>query len=311
MIKNIFLFFIALSTSYSEETPAVVPMNHPEPSSKFNSASPGKNYVYKDIPGNPQNLEIYLPPRHKTTEGKSPGMLLIHGGGWNGGDLKMLRYQANYFASRGLVVANINYRMHKKNGPPPPEGESRKRICVTDAKSAIRWFKQHASEWGMDSDRLIIGGGSAGGHIAVLATLNNFNDPSDPKDIDTHVVAYVLFNPAFVVEGDGTGHKDPENDDQVNPLKFLRPGLAPFLFMFGSNDEWKPASELLIPRLRAEGAEVTLRIAENQKHGFFNSQPWADVTLAEADRFLVNHGLLKERSTLKPSPNGERLISSP
>ena len=262
---------------------------------------PGKNYVYKNSSGTPQNLEVYLPANRDPASGKVPGVLLIHGGGWSGGNLEQFRYACNYFASRGLVAATINYRMLKK-GEKLAEGESRKRICVTDAKSAIRWFKQHADEWGMDPKRLIIGGGSAGGHIAMLATLNTVDDPTDPKDIDTSVAAYLLFNPAFVA-----GDKDP--DDQVDPLKWLHPGMAPALFQFGSEDrQWGAGSEILIPKLRELGNEATLLHAAGQKHGFFNHQPWADVALAEADRFLVAHGLLTGTCTLKPPASGEKMV---
>ena len=71
-----------------------------------------------------------------------------------------------YFSSRGLVCATAEYRMlGKGESAKLPKGESRKRVCVTDAKGAIRWFKQHAGELGIDPNRIITGGGSAGGHI--------------------------------------------------------------------------------------------------------------------------------------------------
>ena len=57
-----------------------------------------------------------------------------------------------------------------------------KRYCISDAKSAIRWFKQHANELGIDPKRIIAGGGSSGGHVCLLATTNpGLNDPNDPK----------------------------------------------------------------------------------------------------------------------------------
>jgi len=130
---------------------------------------------------------------------KTSGVILFHGGGWSGGDLTQFRYANRYLASRGLVAATADYRMlTKAERDRLPASETNKRVCVTDAKSAIRWFKQHAADLGIDPQRIITGGGSAGGHVAVLATLNpGLNDPADPKDFDPRVAAYLLFNPAF------------------------------------------------------------------------------------------------------------------
>ena len=60
--------------------------------------------------------------------------------------------------------------------------QSTKRVCIPDVKIAIRWFKQHAIELGLDPDRIVAGGGSAaGGHISLLGTTNpGLNNPSDP-----------------------------------------------------------------------------------------------------------------------------------
>ena len=52
-------------------------------------------------------------------------------------------------------------------------------------------------------------------------------------------------------------------------------------------------------------------VAEGSKHGFFNRQPWLDLTLAETDRFLVQHGLLNGKTTLAPPASGGKLIKVP
>lgn len=68
---------------------------------------------------------------------------------WTGGSLGQFRIACAYFASRGLVSATAEYQMlSKPDAAKLPAGETRKRVCVTDAKSAIRWFKQHAGELG-------------------------------------------------------------------------------------------------------------------------------------------------------------------
>lgn len=271
------------------------------------SVEPGKVFVYKQSGGKPRELEVYFPPGWDAKTGKVPGVILFHGGSWKGGSLDQFRYACKYLASRGLVAATANYRMlTNAEEKVLPAGETNKRACITDAKSAIRWMKQHAEELGIDPKRLITGGGSAGGHVSVLATTNpGLNDPADPKEFDTGVAAYLLFNPAFK----NTDSGDPE----VHVLNHLKAGFPPAIFFFGDHDPgWKPGSDAALQQLRALGnTGAELWIAEGQKHGFFNKPPWQDITLAQADRFLVEHGFLTGSGTLDAPPNGEKLIKTP
>ena len=269
-------------------------------------ADPGKSFVYKQSAGKPQEMEIYFPPDWKAGGPKVPGMLLFHGGAWVGGTLDQFRNAAHYFATRGLVAATANYRMLKKGEGKNSDGViEAKRVCLTDAKSAIRWFKQHADELGIDPQRVIVGGGSAGGHLAVLATTNpGLDDPNDPKDFDTSVVAYVLFNPAF-----SPGDK---GDDEVNVLKHLKASFPPAIMFFGTDDTWKPGADAALQQLKSLGNTTTeMWLAAGQKHSFFNKQPWQDITLTAADNFLVEHGFLKDKCTLAPPAGGEKLVKAP
>jgi len=271
------------------------------------AVEPGKKFVYKQSAGAPQELEVYFPPGWKAGGPKAPGVLLFHGGAWVGGTLDQFRNAAKYFASRGLVAATANYRMLKKGAGKQTGGVlEHKRVCLTDAKSAIRWMRQHADELGIDPQRLIVGGGSAGGHLAVLATLNpGLNDPNDPKDFDTSVAAYVLFNPAFSPQDSA--------DDEVNVLKQLKGTFAPAIMFFGTKDTWKPGADAALGRLKELGNTTTeLWLADGQAHSFFNKQPWQDVTLAAADKFLVERGFLKGNCTLAPPPGGDaKLVKAP
>jgi acetyl esterase/lipase len=265
----------------------------------------GKPQVYKTSAGKERQMEIYFPPNHDPTTSKVPGMILFHGGGWSGGTLAQFRAACAYFASRGLVCATAEYQMLGKGAAKLPQGESKKRVCITDAKSAIRWFKQNAGELGIDPDRIITGGGSAGGHISALATMNpGLNDPADPKDIDTSVVAYLWFNPAFAVDD----HKDPE----IDILRHMKADLPPAIVFFGDKDNWKEGWDIAHPKWKELGAKtIDLRIAKGQNHGFFNREPWRTVTLIEADKFLVKHGLLTGEPTLKMPASGEKVIPTP
>lgn len=262
----------------------------------------GKPYIYKTSGGKERKMEIFFPPDHQPAKEKVPGLILFHGGGWSGGSLDQFRFACSYFASRGLVCATAEYQMLGKGAANLPPGESKKRVCVTDAKSAIRWFKQHAGELGIDPERVITGGGSAGGHISALATMNpGLNDPADPKDIDTRVVAYLWFNPAFALDDD----KDPE----IDVLRHLKAELPPAIVFFGDKDEWKTGWDKAHAKWESLGTKsIDLRIAPGQPHSFFNKDPWRAVTLIEADKFLVKHGLLDGEPSLKAPATGEKLV---
>lgn len=266
----------------------------------------GKPYVYKQSGGEPRDLEVYFPPDWDPSKNKVPGIIFFHGGDWTGGNLNQFRYACQYFAGRGLVAATVNYRMiprEVRDGL--PKGESFKRACLLDAKSAIRWMKQHAVELGVDPESIITAGGSAGGHLAVVATAAaGINDPADPEGIDTGAQAFLLFNPNF--KPDDTG--DLEADVQ----KYLTADLPPAIVFFGDQDSYLTYGSEALSKLKSVGhSGMELWIAKGQPHGFFNNPPWQDVVLAEADRFLVEHGFLNGPCTLSLPSTGERLIKAP
>jgi acetyl esterase len=265
------------------------------------ASAPGKAYVYKQSAGKPRELEIYFPVDHNPARAKVPGVILFHGGGWGSGDLSVLRDQCRYLASRGLVAITANYRMLTKEDK-PAKGETKKGVCITDAKSAIRWFKQHAGELGVDPSRIITGGSSAGGHIAMLATLNpGLNDPADPHGVDTSVVAYLLFNPAFEAH-------DAVRDPEVDIMRFLRPDISPAIVLFGTKDEWKLGCDGVYNKLTALGNTTTeYLLAEGVGHTFYNRVPrWKTLSLIACDRFLSKLGLLAGEPTLKAPLTGEQ-----
>jgi len=296
LFRRVLLLIVLPTLTLAEEKPA---------GSAPATTPPGKRYTYKTSAGKPRELELYFPPNHDPAKAKVPGIILFHGGGWTGGTLDQFRFASAYFASRGLVCATAEYQMLGKGAAKLPEGESHKRVCVTDAKSAIRWLKQHAGEFGIDPNRIITGGGSAGGHISALATMNpGLNDPADPKDIDTNVVAYLWFNPAFS-PGDN-------KDSEIDILHHQKAELAPAIVFFGDKDTWKTGWDAAQSKWESLGTKtIDLRIAPGQSHSFFNKEPWRTLTLIEADKFLVKHGLLTGEPTLKAPATDEKLIPAP
>ena len=269
-------------------------------SAHSNDIPEGKIYTYKEEDGVTREMEIHFPKGHDATTELVPGIIMFHGGGWGGGKRDQFRYLCHYFADRGLVAATVSYRLATKadNGK-----GSRKRVCITDAKSAIRWYKNNAETLGVDPQRIIAGGGSAGGHVSLLATTNpELNDPQDNREHDTSVVAYLLFNPAL-------GMADAK-DSEVDFLQHIRPDFSPAIVFFGSEDEkwlkgWNAAYEKM-QLLNIHSVEFW--IAEDQEHSFFNKQPWQDMTIRASDEFLKDLGLIKGEPTLVPPKTQGKLV---
>jgi len=270
-------------------------------------AAPTKKvYTYTGIKGQEQKMEVYLPDGHKPSD-KRPCFIFFHGGGWKSGVLNEGRPLCTYLASRGIVTLTASYSMHpdaKKaalsdpdaiNEPLKlPEGESRKRICVIDGKTVIRWAKKNADELGIDPDRIITSGASAGGHIAVLQMMDDqFNNPNDPEEVDTTVQAFVLLCPAFTLP-----KKDKVPD--VNVFQYVDKKFPPTLFIVGEKDFWLKASNPLAEQLIEKNNDVEVWMAHGAGHMFHRQKNWYPTTKIMVDRFLVDHGFLEGQSPLEP-----------
>jgi arylsulfatase A len=256
---------------------------------------------YKGDGKKARQIEVHFPKGHGPKSPPVPGIIMFHGGGWSGGDRSQFQDLCAYFASRGLVAATAEYtlvaRADKKGSKKGGErgnrnGVSPKRVCITDAKSAIRWFKEHAGELGVDPAKIIAGGGSAGGHVSLLATTNpGLDAPDDPQGFDTSVVAYLLFNPALSA-GDN-------EDAEVDFLKHVTKDFPPGIVFFGTEDPWLKGWRAAEKKLEASGVDrVEFWGAEGQGHGFFNGGEWKPRTLIAADRFLNKLGLIQGEPTL-------------
>ena len=122
-------------------------------------------HVYDVAEGENLTLDLYRPA---FARGSLPVVIMIHGGGWTGGDKRELPELNRYLASRGYVVASIGYRNAPRWTFPAPQ---------EDLTAAIRYVKDLALTHGLDPERIALIGRSAGGQIALLAAYTS-GDPA-------------------------------------------------------------------------------------------------------------------------------------
>jgi acetyl esterase len=95
-----------------------------------------------------------------------PVYVYFHGGGWTSGDKSIVTKYCAHQAATGMVVVNVNYRT---------AGRFQMNHMVEDAEAAVNWVHEHIREFGGDPARVVLGGDSAGGHIAALFTATSDN----------------------------------------------------------------------------------------------------------------------------------------
>lgn len=240
-------------------------------------------------------LQIHFPPGWKA-EDKRPAIVFFFGGGWTSGSIKQFEPQADYLASRGLVAARADYRVKSRHGVTPDR-------CVEDARRAVRWLRQNAATLGIDPQRLVAAGGSAGGHLAACTTLSDFSNDAEESKVSSRANALVLFNPVLRFHGvpqlmARIGNKETVGK-ALSPVLHLAKDSPPTLLLFGTNDKLLEQGEEFLKRAKELGQRTELFTAEGQPHGFFNRPPWRERTLQRVDEFLGSLGYVQGKPTSK------------
>ncbi|MBI3879648.1 MAG: alpha/beta hydrolase [Verrucomicrobia bacterium] len=248
--------------------------------------------LFKTTPQGELKLHFFFPPGWKATD-KRPAIVFFFGGGWRSGSAVQFIPQAEYFASRGLVCASADYRISSIHKTTPD-------VCVEDAKSAVRWVRAHAGELGVNPDRLISSGGSAGGHLAAaVALVPGFDAAGEDLKISAVPNAMVLFNPALNLSAIPTKNAAGEEiGAKISPTLFMSKGAPPAILFFGTADKLKEHGDEFLKKSRESGNRCEQWTAAGQAHGFFNKQPWTSATAIQADKFLASLGYLKGAPTL-------------
>lgn len=250
-------------------------------------------------------LDLYRPAKQT---GKVPGVLVIHGGGWKGGNKESMGMVADQLARAGYVAASVQYRLTPKHRFPAQ---------VYDVKGAVRWMRHHADKYQVNAGRIGAIGASAGGHLALMLGAIDQKDGLEgdvgPQGHSSKVQAVVnYFGPVDLTMSDwdpriepllldfldGKLHDRRDAYRRASPITYLDARDAPTITFHGTRDDIVPYTHaiLLDRTLRQKGVTSHLEVMIGSGHG------WLGDDLAHTQKlafqFLNTH--LKEKVTPTP-----------
>lgn len=177
------LSFFSPAFAQKASTPLTLPSSEP--------------HVFRTIDKVELRLHVVKPKDWKKTEARSC-LVSFFGGGWSSGTPERSIRWASWAATQGMVGIAPDYRTRERHNTSPED-------CVADGRAAIAWIIEHAAELGIDPKKIILLGGSAGGHVAAWTAIPK--PGPGKKDPAPQVIpaAIILLNPVTDTKAGGYG----------------------------------------------------------------------------------------------------------
>ncbi len=246
----------------------------------------GKVRIEKDVTyletERSEKADLYLPPTWEPKR-KYPGVVIIHGGGWTGGDKGAAR-EINIgttLAAHGFVCMSINYALAKTGSPTFPQN-------IQDCKRAVRWLRKNAARFHLDAEHIGAIGGSAGGHLTALLAVSGPDaglDPEEDAEYSCRIQAAVPMYPHCATSWEGRVPPKPYANlpmftspraeapglwDSASPIKQLSKDDPPMLILHGTADKTTPLhqSTRFHDAAKKLGVRSELIIIKDAPHSF-------------------------------------------
>ena len=232
-----------------------------------------------------EKRDLYLPPGEAKSDARRPAVLIVHGGGWHGGDKAAGRERnigAN-LAQAGYVCASVNYVLAKKQEVFTDNLRQVWPDNLQECMRAVRWLRAHADEYQIDPAKIGAIGGSAGGHLVAMLAYAGDADGLDPVGgpyakhscrIQAVVPMYGVYDLIAHAEDKALLAKLNDADRALcraaSAVSYLSKGDPPALLLHGTNDKLVPVrqSVRLHAALQRAGLSSELHIIREAPHSF-------------------------------------------
>lgn len=295
MKKLITLILISLTAmaAFTQSDTAYKPVEYP---AGFSSQL---NVTYTKVGNWEGKMDIYLPP---ASNGPAPVVINIHGGGWNKG-VKESQTGFNTFFKNGFAVANIEYRL---------SGQATAPAAVEDARCALIYLIKNAKQLNIDVNRIVVMGGSAGGHLALMAGLlgNDRRFDGNCPGVENVKVAAIIdkygitdvwdwaYGPNLTSRSAaqwlGARSKDEAFSRSVSPMTYVNRNSPPTFIVHGDADPTVPYQEsvALHKKMMEAGVKTQFMTIAGGLHGKFSKEQNSEIN-KEIIAFLKSVNVIK------------------
>lgn len=195
--------------------------------------------IYKTIDGKDLTADMFY-ISEALQKSSNSAIAFFHGGGWAYGSPSEFHSTCIRYAKKGFITFSFQYRLSITGDGTVPHPDITLVECVKDARSAMRWIRENAASFHVDPDKIIAGGQSAGGQLALsTAMFDDINEESDNLSISPVPNALLLFSSNLnTLEAWADWLMGERRNEiwSVSPYHNLKSGMPPAIEFHGTAD---------------------------------------------------------------------------
>ena len=249
-----------------------------------------ETHVLRELKPDAVRLHVFKPKGWQADD-RRPALVWFFGGGWTRGTPANAAGWARWAADLGFVGIAPDYRVKERFGTSPLES-------VADGRAALRWVQDHAAELGVDPRRVVVGGNSAGGHVALWTAITHTPPGSNGTETPTFKPVALVLTSAVSDTSKAKGYTPArfgEHAEALSPVQQLDARMPAMLVFHGDADTTVPQRQSLALRdaMLATGNAVEFVNVPGGTHNFGGELPeWKEKTRTLIAAFLTKQKLL-------------------